>query len=72
MHDESFLVLKGTCTFTSRDAKITCKAGDYLTVPTHSPHTFANDGDEELKLYSTFTPAYYINYFRLMVDMVRL
>ncbi|KAF3763967.1 RmlC-like cupin [Cryphonectria parasitica EP155] len=70
MHDETFLVEKGTATFTSREDKITAREGDYVVVPTCSPHTFANDSDEELVMYNTFTPAFYIDYFRLMAKMV--
>ncbi|KUI53471.1 hypothetical protein VP1G_00895 [Cytospora mali] len=69
MHDETFLVMRGTATFTSRDSKITATAGDYVVVPTCSPHTFSNESDEELVLYNTFTPAFYIDYFRLMAKM---
>ncbi|KAJ4388233.1 hypothetical protein N0V93_008840 [Gnomoniopsis smithogilvyi] len=69
MHDETFLVEKGTATFTSRDAKITAHQGDYVVVPTCSPHTFGNDTDEELVMYNTFTPAFYIDYFRVMAAM---
>ncbi|ROW03071.1 hypothetical protein VMCG_05740 [Cytospora schulzeri] len=69
MHDETFLVMRGTATFTSRESKITANAGDYVVVPTCSPHTFGNESDEELVLYNTFTPAFYIDYFRLMAKM---
>lgn len=69
MHDETFLVIRGTATFTSHDSKITANAGDYVVVPTCSPHTFGNESDEELVLYNTFTPAFYIDYFRLMAKM---
>lgn len=60
---------KGTATFTSREAKITAGAGDYVVVPTCSPHTFGNDGEEELVMYNTFSPAFYIDYFRVMAAM---
>lgn len=70
MHDETFLVLKGTATFYSRNQKFTANMGDYIVVPPHSPHTFANeDSHEELVMYNSFTPAFYVNYFRLMAKM---
>lgn len=69
MHDETFLVERGTATFTSRGARTTARAGDYVVVPTCSPHTFGNDADEELVLYNTFSPAFYIDYFRVMGAM---
>lgn len=70
MHDETFLVEKGTATFTSRTAKITAQEGDYVVVPTCAPHTFGNDTDQELVLYNTFSPAFYIDYFRVIAAMV--
>lgn len=70
MHDETFLVVKGTGTFYSDGEKITANTGDYVVVPPHSPHTFGNESpDEELVLYNSFTPAFYVNYFRLMAKM---
>lgn len=70
MHDETFLVEKGTATFTSRDAKIQAHEGDYVVVPTCSPHTFGNETEEELVLYCTFTPAFYVDYFRVFAAML--
>lgn len=69
MHDETFLVIRGTATFTSRENKIVAKAGDYIVVPTCAPHTFGNEHDEELVLYNTFSPAFYLDYFRLLGAM---
>lgn len=42
-----------------------------MTVPTRSPHTFSNPFDEEAKFFNTFTPAHYINYFKLLHTMSR-
>jgi mannose-6-phosphate isomerase-like protein (cupin superfamily) len=69
MHDETFLIQSGEVTFTSRNTKVTLKAGEYLVVPPMSPHTFANEGDEPAIIHTTFTPAYYVNYFRIMARM---
>ncbi|GAM87279.1 hypothetical protein ANO11243_053010 [Dothideomycetidae sp. 11243] len=72
MHDETFLVLHGVATFTSRETSFTAKQGDYVVVPTCAPHTFSNESEtEELVMYNTFSPAFYIDYFRLMADMAR-
>ena len=72
MHDETFLVIKGTGTFYSRSDRVDAAVGDYVIVPPHAPHTFGNKSrDEELIIYNTFTPAYYVNYFRLMAKMVK-
>ncbi|KAI0418765.1 RmlC-like cupin domain-containing protein [Xylaria grammica] len=70
MHDETFLVTKGTIRFHAPDGKhIDAKEGDYVVVPTRAPHTFSNPTGEESKFFNTFTPAFYINYFKLMSEM---
>ncbi|KAI1184361.1 RmlC-like cupin domain-containing protein [Nemania serpens] len=70
MHDETFLVTKGTIRFHAPDGKqIDAKEGDYVVVPTRAPHTFSNPTGEESVFFNTFTPAYYINYFKLMTKM---
>lgn len=70
MHDETFLVMKGTATFSTRQHKFTASYGDYVVVPTYAPHAFGNESeDEELVMYITFTPAQFVNYFRLMEKM---
>jgi len=33
------------------------------------PHTFSNPFDEEAKFINTYTPAFYINYFKLLAKM---
>lgn len=53
------------------DAKdIDAKTGDYVTVPVRAPHTFGNPFDEEARFFNTFTPAFYVNYFKLLSDLV--
>ena len=73
MHDETFLVTRGTVRFHTtghKDAKDTdAKTGDYVTVPVKAPHTFSNPFDEEARFFNTFTPAFYINYFKLLSDL---
>ena len=71
MHDETFLTLKGTVRFHMPKADgsedtIDAHEGDYVTVPIQAPHTFSNPTDQEVKFYNTYTPAYYINYFKLL------
>ena len=69
-HDETFLVTQGTIRFHTKDGKeIDAKAGDYVVVPPRAPHTFSNPFDEEARFFNTFTPAYYINYFKLLTTM---
>lgn len=77
MHDETFYITKGTIRFhvpdpsqPGKDKKvIDAHAGDYMTVPIRSPHTFSNPTDEEAKLFFTSTPSFYINYFKLLSQM---
>ncbi|KAF2749924.1 RmlC-like cupin [Sporormia fimetaria CBS 119925] len=69
MHDETFLVTQGTVRFHAPDGKIVdAKVGDYVTVPVRAPHTFSNPFDEDAKFFITCTPAFYIDYFRIMAQ----
>ncbi|KAJ9499273.1 hypothetical protein H2202_005430 [Exophiala xenobiotica] len=70
MHDETFLVTQGTLRFHALNGQtVDAKQGDYVTVPTRSPHTFSNPYDEEAKFFNTYTPAFYINYFKLLAKL---
>lgn len=70
MHDETFLVTKGTVRFHAPHGKvIDAKVGDLVTVPVRSPHTFSNPFDEEARFVNTYTPSFYINYFKLLAKM---
>lgn len=44
--------------------------GDFLSVPVRAPHTFSNPFDEEAVFFNTYTPAFYINYFKLLGSMI--
>jgi oxalate decarboxylase/phosphoglucose isomerase-like protein (cupin superfamily) len=72
MHDETFLVTQGVVRFhapdnTYHDAHV----GDYVTVPIRAPHTFSNPTDQEAKFFNTFTPAFYIDYFKILAEVSR-
>lgn len=77
MHDETFYITQGTIRFHVPDPSqpgkdkevIDAHTGDYMTVPIRSPHTFSNPTDQEAKLFFTSTPAFYINYFKLLSQM---
>jgi len=59
MHDETFLVLKGTAYFACRETTFAAREGDYVVVPPYAPHTFGNASQtEEAVLHNTFTPAF--------------
>lgn len=61
---------QGTLRFHALNGEtVDAKTGDYVTVPTRSPHTFSNPYDEEAKFFNTFTPAFYINYFKLLATL---
>ncbi len=64
MHDETFLVTAGVLRFLLGDTYLDAKIGDYVVVPTGAVHTFANVSDAPVAFFSTFTPAYYVDYFR--------
>jgi hypothetical protein len=45
-------------------------AGDYVVVPVRAPHTFSNPSGSEACFLNTFTPAFCINYFKLLSALV--
>ncbi|CAI6336332.1 unnamed protein product [Periconia digitata] len=67
MHDESFLITAGTIRFHTPDRTHSdAVTGDYITVPTRAPHTFSNPFDVEARTFFTCTPAFYIDYFKIL------
>ncbi|KAF7884773.1 uncharacterized protein EAF02_005109 [Botrytis sinoallii] len=52
------------------EKRIDAGVGDYVVVPPRAPHTFSNETDEEAKFVNTFTPAFYIHYFKLLAKMM--
>jgi mannose-6-phosphate isomerase-like protein (cupin superfamily) len=71
MHDETFLVTKGRIRFTTDKGIVDTKAGDYVVVPTKAIHTFSNPFEEEAVFFNTFTPAYYVDYLRMLADAMK-
>ena len=70
MHDETFLVTQGTVRFhIPGKGDVDARIGDYIVVPPGAPHTFFNPFDEEARFFSTFTPAFYANYFLLLSEL---
>lgn len=63
-HDEGFYVVRGTARFTVGETSYDAPAGTMVTVPPGAPHSFANPGAEEAVLLNTFTPDFYLQYFR--------
>jgi len=70
MHDETFLVTQGKLRFHALNGEtIDADKDSYVVVPTRAPHTFSNPFDDEAKFFNTFTPAFYINYFKLLATL---
>ena len=69
MHDETFLVTSGSLRFILGETHRDVGAGDYIVVPIGAPHTFINVSDAPVEFFSTFTPAFYVNYFREMAHL---
>ncbi len=69
-HDEAFYVISGTARFTSGDDVYDAPAGSLVVVPPKVPHTFENPGDEPVAMLSTFSPSFYVQYFRDMAEMI--
>ena len=63
-HDEGFYVVRGTARFTVGSCGYDAPPGTMVTVPPGAPHSFANPGEEPLVLLNTFTPDFYVQYFR--------
>lgn len=40
-----------------------------MTVPIRAPHTFSNPTNAQAKFFNTYTPAFYIDYFKMMAEM---
>jgi quercetin dioxygenase-like cupin family protein len=64
-HDETFFVISGDIRFTSGADSHVAAAGQLVTAPIGSPHTFANAAtDVPASMLCTVTPERYIGYFR--------
>ncbi|HXW88316.1 MAG TPA: cupin domain-containing protein [Streptosporangiaceae bacterium] len=63
-HDEGFYVVSGSARFTVGDRAYDAAAGTLVMVPPGASHTFANVTDEPAVLLNTFTPDFYVQYFR--------
>lgn len=68
-HDEGFYVLSGTATFTTGETIHEVPAGGFVMVPPKTAHTFSNASDEAAVILNTFTPDFYVNYFRELRQM---
>lgn len=69
-HDEGFYIISGTARFTSGNDVQDAPAGSLIMIPPGVPHTFANPGVEPMMLLTTFSPAFYVQYFRDIDAMI--
>ncbi|KAL2255966.1 hypothetical protein VTK26DRAFT_2409 [Humicola hyalothermophila] len=54
-------------TFVTPDGEVTASAGDVMTVPPGTIHTFKNASEtEDCECYMTATPGHYVDYFRML------
>ena len=70
-HDEGFLVTRGRLVFTVGQTDYDAPSGTFVMVPVGEPHTFANPFVEEAEMISTFTPDFYVGYFRELSELAR-
>jgi len=64
-HDEMFFVVSGTVRFFSGAEQLDVSAGELVTAPVGTPHTFANpDPSRSATMLCTVTPDRFVNYFR--------
>lgn len=68
MHDETFFITKGRVRFVTDKGIHDAKAGDYIVVPIKAIHSFSNPFDEQAEFFNTFTPAFYVDYLRLLAQ----
>ncbi|KAH7407050.1 hypothetical protein DE146DRAFT_676312 [Phaeosphaeria sp. MPI-PUGE-AT-0046c] len=70
MHEETFLVTAGVIRFHAADGVChDAHLNDYVTAPIRAPHTFSNPTDQESRVFITFTPAFYIDYFKILAEL---
>jgi len=68
-HDEGFYVVSGTAQFTVGEQTYEAEQGTLVMIPPGAPHTFANVSDGPAVLLNTFTPDFYVQYFRDLRDL---
>jgi len=61
--DISFLVLEGVLTMRIRDQVVTYPANSYVFIPKGTPHAHANLTNKPVRLFMTFTPGGYEQFY---------
>jgi oxalate decarboxylase/phosphoglucose isomerase-like protein (cupin superfamily) len=57
-------VVAGTARFTVGDTQHEVPAGTLVSVPIGAVHTFANQAEQPAIILNTFSPDFYVGYFR--------
>ena len=55
--DDAFYVLEGEMTFLVEDERVVAGPGTFVLVPPGVTHTFANEGDEPVRMLNVHAPA---------------
>jgi mannose-6-phosphate isomerase-like protein (cupin superfamily) len=55
--DDAFYILSGTLTFELGDERVAAGPGTFVLVPPGVSHGFANEGDEEVRMFNVHAPA---------------
>jgi quercetin dioxygenase-like cupin family protein len=61
--DISFLVLEGVLTMRIRDQVVTYPANSFVSIPKGTPHAHANLTNKPVRVFMTFTPGGYEQFF---------
>jgi len=71
-HDETFFVVSGTVRFISAAEHLDVPAGELVTAPIGTPHTFANpEPSQSATMLCTVSPDRYVSYFRELGALAR-
>ena len=55
--DDAFYILDGELTFTVEDEVVTAGPGTFVLVPPGLEHTFANEGEDDVRMINVHAPA---------------
>jgi quercetin dioxygenase-like cupin family protein len=66
--DETFYILEGEVSFRVGDKALTASAGDFISAPRDTPHSFKNEGNRLVKMIVTCVPAGMEKFFEEAFD----
>lgn len=69
-HNETFYVVDGIYEFAIGRDRTLLARGAFLSVPTGTPHTFCNIGDDLGRIVGTFNPGRFAGYFRELAEII--